>query len=45
MQTVEINKVETVDVLVATKNLQMGDKLAGGAVGWQSWPKKSVTLR
>jgi pilus assembly protein CpaB len=41
---IEINKVETVDVLVAAKDVKMGDKLAGGAVAWQPWPKKSVTL-
>jgi pilus assembly protein CpaB len=41
--TVEVNKVETVDVLVATKNLQMGEKLVGGSIGWQSWPKSMVS--
>jgi pilus assembly protein CpaB len=43
VQTVEVNKVETVDVLVATKNLQMGEKLSGGSVGWQSWPKSTIS--
>src|SRR5690242_17840446 len=43
IKTVEVNKVETVDVLVATKNLQMGEKLVGGSVGWQSWPKSMAT--
>jgi pilus assembly protein CpaB len=43
VQTVEVNKVETVDVLVATKNLQMGERLAGGSIGWQSWPKSMVS--
>jgi pilus assembly protein CpaB len=41
---VEINKVETVDVLVAAKDVTMGEKLAGGTVAWQPWPKKSITL-
>jgi pilus assembly protein CpaB len=44
VQRVEINKVETVDVLVAAKDVKMGDKLASGTVAWQPWPKKSVTL-
>jgi len=43
IRTVEVNKVETVDVLVATKNLQMGERLVGGSVGWQSWPKSTVS--
>jgi pilus assembly protein CpaB len=43
VETVEVTKVETVDVLVATKNLQMGEKLIGGSVGWQNWPKASVS--
>jgi len=42
VKTVEVSKVETVDVLVATKNLQMGEKLVGGSIGWQSWPKATV---
>ncbi|MGE3872739.1 MAG: Flp pilus assembly protein CpaB [Parvibaculaceae bacterium] len=43
IQTVEVNKVETIDVLVATRNLQMGEKLAGGSIGWQPWPKSTVS--
>src|SRR5689334_8569347 len=43
VKTVEVNKVETVDVLVATKNLQMGDRLVGGTIGWQTWPKSIVS--
>lgn len=42
IQTVEVTKVETIDVLIASKNLQMGEKLAGGSIGWQSWPKSAV---
>jgi pilus assembly protein CpaB len=38
-----VSKVETVDVLVATKNLQMGERLIGGTTGWQSWPKATVS--
>lgn len=36
-----VNTVETVDVLVASKDLQMGDKLADATV-WKSWPKDNV---
>ena len=43
IETVEVTKFETVDVLVATKNLQMGEKLVGGSIGWQSWPKSMVS--
>ena len=44
VQRVEINKVETVDVLVAAKDVKMGDKLVSGTIVWQSWPKQSITL-
>lgn len=35
-------KTETSDVLVATKDFQMGDKLTEG-LAWKAWPKDSVT--
>jgi pilus assembly protein CpaB len=41
-EIVEVNKVETVDVLVASKQIGMGDKLAGGAITWQEWPENVV---
>ncbi len=37
-----VNTVQTVDVLVAAKDLQMGDKLAEGTAIWKSWPKDNV---
>ncbi|MDE2384159.1 MAG: Flp pilus assembly protein CpaB [Alphaproteobacteria bacterium] len=37
-----VNTVQTVDVLVATKDLLMGDKLGDGTLGWKSWPKDNV---
>jgi pilus assembly protein CpaB len=43
VETVQVNKIETVDVLVASKNLQMGEKLAGGSIAWQAWPKSTVS--
>ena len=36
-----VNTVETVDVLVASKDLKMGDKLADATV-WVAWPKDNV---
>lgn len=42
-QTTEIiNKVQTVDVLVAAKDIEMGEKLATGTVVWKSWPVENV---
>jgi pilus assembly protein CpaB len=43
VETVEVAKLATVDVLVATKDLQMGERLIGGSIGWQSWPKTTVS--
>ncbi len=41
-EVVETKKVETVDVLVAAKQIGMGDKLAAGAISWQEWPENVV---
>ncbi len=41
-EIVEINKVETTQVLVATKDLLVGEKITDGALAWTDWPKKSV---
>jgi pilus assembly protein CpaB len=38
----EVNTVKTTDVLVAAKDLLMGDKLASGTVVWKSWPADGV---
>lgn len=43
VETVELTKFATVDVLVATKDLQMGERLIGGSIGWQTWPKPTVS--
>jgi pilus assembly protein CpaB len=42
-EVVAVNTVATSDVLVALKDVQMGERLGGGQVGWQSWPERSVT--
>ena len=41
-QQAEAPKTETVDVLVAAKDVQMGQKLGQGTVAWRSWPKEFV---
>ncbi len=41
-QAQAVEKTESVDVLVATKDFQMGDKLTEG-LAWKAWPKDSVT--
>jgi pilus assembly protein CpaB len=41
-EVVEINKVETDDVLVAAKDIQMGEKLTEGTLVWRSWPKGAL---
>jgi pilus assembly protein CpaB len=42
-QVVEVNKVETIPVLVAAKDIGLGDKLVAGTVIWKDWPKANVT--
>jgi pilus assembly protein CpaB len=42
-ETVEISTVATVPVLVASKDMQMGEKMVAGTIGWQDWPVKQVT--
>ena len=41
-KVVEISKVETVDVLVAAKDVQMGEKFGQGTLVWKSWPKDNL---
>jgi pilus assembly protein CpaB len=35
-------KIETVDVLVAAKDVETGEKLAAGSIVWKSWPKNVI---
>jgi pilus assembly protein CpaB len=42
-ETVEINKVKTVDVLTAAKDVQMGEKFADGSTAWKPWPVANVS--
>jgi pilus assembly protein CpaB len=41
-EVVEINKVETIDVLIAAKDVQMGERLVSGSVSWKAWPKGNI---
>jgi pilus assembly protein CpaB len=41
-EVVEINKVKTTDVLVAAKDIQMGERLAEGTLVWKAWPQDNI---
>ncbi len=41
-QIVEINKVESSEVLVASKDIPMGDPLKSANLSWESWPAASI---
>jgi pilus assembly protein CpaB len=42
-EVVEINKVKTVDVLTAAKDVLMGEKFVDGSTVWKSWPVANVS--
>ncbi len=42
-EVVEVNKVKTVDVLTAAKDVLMGEKFAEGTTVWKPWPIENVT--
>ena len=42
VRTVEVNRAETVDVLVASKHIRLGDSIQSGDLKWQSWPKQAA---
>jgi pilus assembly protein CpaB len=41
-EIVEINKVKTVDVLVASKDIKLGEKFGDGTITWKAWPADNV---
>lgn len=41
-EVVEINKVATTEVLVAVKDVQMGEKFGPGMLVWKAWPKDNI---
>ena len=42
-EIVEINKVKTVDVLTAAKDIQMGERFVDGSTAWKPWPLENIT--
>jgi pilus assembly protein CpaB len=42
-EVVEINKVQTEDVLIAARDIAMGDRVDVAALNWASWPKANIT--
>ena len=42
-EIVEINKVKTVDVLTAAKDVLMGEKFVDGSTVWKAWPAGNVS--
>jgi pilus assembly protein CpaB len=41
-EVVQAPKIETVDVLVAAKDLEIGERLSAGSIIWKEWPKNMV---
>jgi pilus assembly protein CpaB len=41
-EVVEINKVPMTEILVASRDLQMGERLVDGSVSWKEWPKSNI---
>ena len=41
-EVVEINKVPMVQVLVASKDLALGERLGDSAINWRDWPQNNV---
>ena len=42
-EVVEITKVKTVDVLVASKDINMGERFVDGSTAWKPWPLENIT--
>ncbi len=42
VETVEVAKTETTDVLVASKDILMGERLSEGAAEWKAWPDNNI---
>ncbi len=42
-EVVEVNKMKTIDVLTAAKDVQMGEKLGDGTMVWKPWPAENIT--
>lgn len=42
-EVVEINKVEMTDVLVAAKDMAMGERLIDSNIAWRQWPQANIS--
>ena len=42
IRTVEVNTAETVEVLVAGRNIRLGDSVRSGDLKWQAWPRQAA---
>jgi pilus assembly protein CpaB len=42
-EVVEINKVEMTDVLVAAKDMAMGERLIDSNITWRQWPQSNIS--
>ena len=42
IRTVEINTADTVKVLVASRNIRLGDSVRSKDLKWQDWPKQAA---
>ncbi|MDA7949648.1 MAG: Flp pilus assembly protein CpaB [Hyphomicrobiaceae bacterium] len=42
VRTVEVDTAETIEVLVASRNIRLGDSVRSGDLKWYAWPKKAA---
>jgi pilus assembly protein CpaB len=42
-EVVEVNKVPMVEILVASKDLAMGERLVDSTISWRDWPTNAVS--
>ena len=42
-EVVEAPKAKSAEILVITKDVQMGEKLSAGTLAWHEWPENAVT--
>ena len=42
IRTVEVNTADTVKVLVASRNIRLGDSVSSKDLKWQDWPKQAA---
>src|SRR4051794_29037320 len=40
-----VQKVDTIDVLVAKKDIVTGTRLTADSVGWEAWPDKGISAK